>query len=58
VSQGVDGEKITAAGFGKTRPVASNSTTAGRQANRRVEMVVSGEILGVTVGELRAPADR
>jgi outer membrane protein OmpA-like peptidoglycan-associated protein len=58
VSQGVDGEKITAAGFGKTRPVASNSTAAGRQANRRVEMVVSGEILGVTVGELRAPSAR
>jgi outer membrane protein OmpA-like peptidoglycan-associated protein len=58
VSQGVEGEKISATGFGKTRPVASNTTAAGRQANRRVEMVVSGEILGVTVGDLRAPADR
>jgi len=55
VSQGVEGDKISAEGFGKTRPVASNSTAAGRQANRRVEMVVSGEILGVTVGELRTP---
>jgi outer membrane protein OmpA-like peptidoglycan-associated protein len=57
-SQGVDADKISAEGFGKTRPVASNSTAAGRQANRRVEMVVSGEILGVTVGELRPPAVR
>jgi outer membrane protein OmpA-like peptidoglycan-associated protein len=46
VSQGLNGGTITAQGFGKTRPVADNSTAAGRQQNRRVELVVNGEILG------------
>jgi flagellar motor protein MotB len=34
------------AGFGETRPVASNDTPTGRQQNRRVELVVSGESIG------------
>src|SRR6266404_5432548 len=42
ISQGVSAENITAQGFGKTMPVAENSKAAGRQANRRVELVVSG----------------
>jgi outer membrane protein OmpA-like peptidoglycan-associated protein len=46
VGQGVGSNMITARGFGKTRPVASNDTAAGRQQNRRVEMVVSGDIIG------------
>jgi outer membrane protein OmpA-like peptidoglycan-associated protein len=46
VQQGVHSENITARGFGKTRPVASNDTAAGRQLNRRVELVVSGESIG------------
>jgi outer membrane protein OmpA-like peptidoglycan-associated protein len=46
LGQGLNGGSITAEGFGKTRPVADNSTSAGRQQNRRVELVVSGEILG------------
>jgi hypothetical protein len=37
-------------GFGKTEPVASNSTAAGRQQNRRVELVVSGEVIGTPIG--------
>ena len=41
---------VTAQGFGKTRPVADNSTAAGRQQNRRVEMVVAGDVLGTSVG--------
>jgi outer membrane protein OmpA-like peptidoglycan-associated protein len=58
VAQGLNGGGITAQGFGKTRPVADNSTSAGRQQNRRVELVVSGEILGAplsgkTGGDLR-----
>jgi outer membrane protein OmpA-like peptidoglycan-associated protein len=36
------------AGFGETRPVAPNDTAPGRQQNRRVELVVSGESIGVT----------
>jgi outer membrane protein OmpA-like peptidoglycan-associated protein len=51
VSQGLPIDAITARGFGKTQPVADNSTAAGRQQNRRVELVVSGEsvIGGVAV---------
>jgi outer membrane protein OmpA-like peptidoglycan-associated protein len=41
---------MTSQGFGKTLPVASNDTAEGRQKNRRVELVVSGEVIGTTVG--------
>src|ERR1700674_3196045 len=51
VSQGVSADAITALGFGKTRPVTDNNTAVGRQQNRRVELVVSGETIGVTVGQ-------
>jgi outer membrane protein OmpA-like peptidoglycan-associated protein len=47
VSQGVPAASLTAAGLGKSNPVASNGTDAGRQQNRRVEMVVSGEPIGI-----------
>jgi outer membrane protein OmpA-like peptidoglycan-associated protein len=46
VGQGVSGDVVTAHGFGKTRPVATNDTAAGRQQNRRVELVVSGDVIG------------
>ncbi len=46
VSQGVSAEIVTAKGFGKENPIAANETNAGRQENRRVELVVSGE--GIT----------
>jgi outer membrane protein OmpA-like peptidoglycan-associated protein len=49
VSQSIDPAAVTATGFGKTMPVADNKTAAGRQANRRVELVVSGEILGTAI---------
>jgi outer membrane protein OmpA-like peptidoglycan-associated protein len=49
VSQGINPGNITAQGFGKTMPVADNSNAAGRQANRRVEMVVSGEVIGTAI---------
>ena len=51
--QGLSGDAITAKGFGKTRPVADNGTAAGRQVNRRVELVVSGEILGTSISDAR-----
>jgi outer membrane protein OmpA-like peptidoglycan-associated protein len=41
---------MTSQGFGKTRPVASNDTVEGRQQNRRVELVVSGDVIGTTIG--------
>ena len=53
VGQGVNPDAVTAKGFGKTQPVADNSTAAGRQANRRVELVVSGDILGTSVSDVR-----
>jgi outer membrane protein OmpA-like peptidoglycan-associated protein len=46
--QGVAGSAITARGFGKTQPVASNDTPEGRQRNRRVELVVNGAAIGTT----------
>jgi outer membrane protein OmpA-like peptidoglycan-associated protein len=48
---GVQSASVTSAGFGKAQPVASNDTAAGRQQNRRVELVVSGEIIGVEIGQ-------
>jgi outer membrane protein OmpA-like peptidoglycan-associated protein len=47
VSQGVPAETVTSTGLGKADPVATNSTAAGRQQNRRVDMVVSGEAIGI-----------
>ncbi len=49
--EGVAGTSVTSQGFGKSQPVASNDTAAGRQQNRRVELVVSGEIIGVQIGQ-------
>src|SRR5207247_556217 len=49
VSQGVANNSVTARGFGKAQPVASNDTPTGRQMNRRVELVVSGDIIGQAV---------
>src|SRR5580658_401553 len=48
--QNIPATSMTSQGFGKTQPVASNDTAEGRQQNRRVEMVVSGEVIGTTVG--------
>jgi outer membrane protein OmpA-like peptidoglycan-associated protein len=46
VSQGVSPDIITAQGFGKSQPVVSNDTAAGRSKNRRVELVVNGSAIG------------
>lgn len=57
IEQGVANNSVTAKGFGNTLPVASNDNFAGRQENRRVELVVSGEAIGspvsATTGSLR-----
>jgi len=49
IAQGVGPAYITAQGFGKSMPLADNNTSGGRQANRRVEMVVFGEIIGTVL---------
>ena len=49
VQQGVVANSVSATGFGNTSPVASNDNSAGRQENRRVELVVSGEAIGSPV---------
>lgn len=51
ISQGVNEQTITAKGFGPANPVADNSTSQGRQANRRVEIIVSGEVIGAKIGK-------
>ncbi len=48
-SQGVNSASITTQGFGPSQPIASNDTAAGRQQNRRVELVVSGSSIGQAV---------
>jgi len=47
---GIPMNSVTSKGFGKTQPVATNDTAVGRQQNRRVELVVSGEIIGNEIG--------
>jgi outer membrane protein OmpA-like peptidoglycan-associated protein len=48
ISQGIPASRVTSKGFGETMPVASNDTPEGRQQNRRVELVVSGDAIGTT----------
>ena len=51
IQQGLSEAGVTAGGFGETVPVANNLTTEGRQRNRRVEIVVSGEVIGAKIGK-------
>lgn len=57
VQQGVAANSVSASGFGNSSPVTSNDNAAGRQENRRVELVVSGDAIGspanATVGSLQ-----
>ena len=53
---GLPTTSVTSKGFGKTMPVASNDNAAGRQQNRRVELVVSGEVIGTKITEIRGTA--
>jgi outer membrane protein OmpA-like peptidoglycan-associated protein len=49
-SEGIAQNSVTSKGFGKTQPVASNESASGRQLNRRVELVISGDVIGVEIG--------
>lgn len=50
LSQGIPADKITSGGKGFSVPVGDNKTVAGRQQNRRVELIVSGEVIGSKIG--------
>lgn len=47
---GMQSAAVTAKGLGKTQPVATNDTANGRQQNRRVELVISGDVIGTEIG--------
>lgn len=51
VAQGLETGTLSAQGFGLNNPVADNSSSQGRQRNRRVEIVVSGEVIGTSIGK-------
>ncbi|HEY1481444.1 MAG TPA: OmpA family protein [Candidatus Acidoferrum sp.] len=51
IAQGLGADSITAIGMGQDNPVADNSSAAGRQKNRRVEIIVSGQIIGQKIGK-------
>ena len=56
VSSGVSIANVGARGLGKSDPVADNSSAAGRKLNRRVEMIVSGDVIGTRIEASPAPA--
>jgi len=57
VDSGVTMDNIIARGFGKTQPIADNNTSEGRKLNRRVEMIVSGDVIGNMMGTPAASAN-
>jgi outer membrane protein OmpA-like peptidoglycan-associated protein len=50
VNQGLAAGSVSALGLGMNNPVADNGTAEGRQKNRRVEIIVSGEVIGTQIG--------
>jgi outer membrane protein OmpA-like peptidoglycan-associated protein len=50
MQQGMAASSVSSRGFGENQPVASNDTAKGRQQNRRVELVISGELIGTAIG--------
>jgi outer membrane protein OmpA-like peptidoglycan-associated protein len=51
IKQGLQDSSLTATGFGKSMPIAANNTAKGRQQNRRVEIIISGEVIGRKIGK-------
>ncbi|MCU1301351.1 MAG: OmpA family protein [Candidatus Sulfotelmatobacter sp.] len=54
VQQGIDSTAVEARGYGKTEPIASNDTPEGRQQNRRVELILSGDAIGAEANQTAA----
>ncbi|HWO31821.1 MAG TPA: OmpA family protein, partial [Candidatus Acidoferrum sp.] len=50
IQQSLEAASVTATGFGETNPAAGNDTATGRQLNRRVEIIISGEVIGTKIG--------
>jgi outer membrane protein OmpA-like peptidoglycan-associated protein len=51
ISQGLSPDTISSKGMGQADPIADNSTAAGRKQNRRVEIIVSGQVIGVNISK-------
>jgi outer membrane protein OmpA-like peptidoglycan-associated protein len=51
VQQGINSAAVEARGYGKTEPIATNDTPEGRQQNRRVELILSGEAIGTDAND-------
>jgi outer membrane protein OmpA-like peptidoglycan-associated protein len=51
VQQGINSTAVEAHGYGKTEPIATNDTAEGRQQNRRVELILSGDAIGSTTDD-------
>jgi outer membrane protein OmpA-like peptidoglycan-associated protein len=58
VSNNITAANIQAVGMGEANPVANNSTAQGRQQNRRVEMVVSGDVIGQPINQPATPTSQ
>ena len=56
VEEGIPAGNITGRGYASARPVADNNTREGRQRNRRVELVISGDMIGIPLGGTQATA--
>jgi len=53
IAQGLPTDRITTRGYGAAHPIASNDSHEGRQKNRRVELIVSGDVIGTPIGAER-----
>ena len=51
--QGIDAIRISASGKGESDPVSGNDSAAGRQQNRRVEVIISNPAPGIPAASLR-----
>jgi outer membrane protein OmpA-like peptidoglycan-associated protein len=51
ITQGLSQDGISSQGLGQANPIADNSTATGRKQNRRVEIIVSGEVIGIQIGK-------